>query len=187
MLTNLVTTEQSTLQLDDAEYQLVLDEDTGDGCVVLRKAAGDPDVHFLDDVFQQQLVCDGENNIFWKEKGNTEDVGIPLEMESTRFAPGMLTLTSVMTGASFGWQVFNFLQPRGCKQSLFWSLADLYKYFKMESYNGSWSIWASRQRPAWEQMWTLAVGSSQMIESTMVGGMCRKRKSDIAFASRCLP
>ena len=62
----------------------------------------------------------------------------------------------------------------------------MYAYFRMTSYGGVATGWASRSRAAWDAMWIKMFGESHYIESTMVHGSNKHRKVIASFAQRCL-
>jgi hypothetical protein len=108
------------------------------------------------------------------------------EIEQTRFRQAHIFIPDMMKGGGFEWLVCVLCKPRPCGQLVFWSLANMYEYFRMKTYRNCSSVWVSRQKSTWAVQWTKAFGSSQLIEGTTISGRSQA-KSNKPFTARCLP
>ena len=117
-----------------------------------------------------------------------KDEAIAIESESTRVRSATVSVPNASNGGDFVFSTYVFARARKGNQQMCWAASDVYKFFfAMTTYQGSSSVWASRQRETWCRMWLESYGAELFVVGTTVTGRNASNSAAVAFADRCLP
>ena len=183
-MTNLLTHEVVKVR---GSWQLHFSEDGHDGRIsTFNEQTEEVDLQSLQEVFSKWVAEDGSGELKVVSNVGGKRSVVVLADITTPFKAGSCIVSAGVTAAEYSIPTFVFVRPRAGKQRVFWCVAAVGGYLKVDSYKGNRGKWVQDNWLGWNSMMEHDLGNGNLVLNTHTKENGTKQES-VPWNERCLP